>query len=230
MIVETQQHILCEDILERCYARAPRYDAENRFFEEDFQELRDAGYLLMAIPEEFGGLGMSLADVCREPRRLAYYAHATVLAVNMHLYWTGVAADLWRAGDTSCTWLLGEAAAGEVLAAGHAEHGNDLPLFFSTTRAERVAGGYCFTGRKSFDSLSPVIVSAKYRAVEGAWRAVDRALEAGGGFGVFKASGVERLVRDARLGRIHPANAFVTHKWVAKTAFGIDMDEPPRWG
>jgi alkylation response protein AidB-like acyl-CoA dehydrogenase len=81
---------------------------------------------------------------------------ATALGVNMHLYWTGVAADLWRAGDKSLEWLLREAAAGEVFAAGHAESGNDLPLLLSTTKAERVHGGYRFTGRKSFGSLTPV--------------------------------------------------------------------------
>ena len=74
----------------------------------------------------------------------------------MHLYWTGVAADLWRAGDKSLEWLLKGAVAGEVFAAGHAESGNDLPVLYSTTRAERVDGGYRFTGRKSFGSLTPV--------------------------------------------------------------------------
>ena len=33
-------------------------------------------------------------------RRLAYVAPATAVAINMHLYWTGMAADLYRAGDT----------------------------------------------------------------------------------------------------------------------------------
>ncbi|MGH7492557.1 MAG: hypothetical protein ACREOO_09190 [bacterium] len=42
----------------------------------------------LAVPTEFGGLGMSLAEVCREQRRLAYFAPATALAINMHLYWT----------------------------------------------------------------------------------------------------------------------------------------------
>ena len=74
----------------------------------------------------------------------------------MHLYWTGVATDLWRAGDKSLEWLLKGAVAGEVFAAGHAETGNDLPLLYSSTRAERTTGGYRFTGHKSFGSLSPV--------------------------------------------------------------------------
>ena len=38
------------------------------------------------------------------------------------------------------------------------------------------------------------------------------------------------LLRDARLGRIHPANSFLTHEVVAKTALGISLDEQPRWG
>ena len=66
----------------------------------------------------------------------------------MHVYWTGVAADLWRAGDTSLKWLLEEAVRGAVFAAGHAESGNDIPVLLSTTKAERVEGGYRFTGPK----------------------------------------------------------------------------------
>ena len=392
-MVTAERHVLSEEILERCLERAPLYDQENRFFQEDFDELRDAGYLLMAVPEELGGRGMSLAEVCREQRRLAYYAHATALAVNMHLYWTGVAADLRRAGDDSLEWLLKAAAEGAVFAAGHAERGNDLPLLLSTTNAERVDGGYRFTGHKSFGSLAPVwtylglhgmdssdpdapkivhafmprdtegativeawdvlgmratrsddtlldgafvpdeyiarvvpvgaagvdpfvlaifawalagfsnvyyaiaqrafdltveslkkktslamsrsmayhpevqhsiadmvielesiephiekmaqdwsdgvdygpgwftkILTAKYRAVEGSWRVVDLALDLAGGFGITKAAGLERLFRDARLGRIHPTNALLTHEFLAKIALGIDIDEQPRWG
>ena len=38
--------------------------------------------------------------------------------------------------------------AGEIFAAGHAESGNDIPVLLSTSKAERVEGGYRFTGRK----------------------------------------------------------------------------------
>ena len=385
--------VLNEEMLVRFASRAASYDRENRFFDEDFGELRTAKYLLLPLPSEFGGAGMTLAEVCREQRRLAYYAPATALAVNMHLYWVGVAADLWRRGDVSLEWLLREAAAGEIFAAGHAESGNDLPVLLSTTKAERVDGGYRFTGRKHFGSLTPVwtrfglhgidtsnpgqpkivhafmprdtagytiketwdvlgmratrsddtvlenvfvpdryiarvvpaggagidpfvlsifawgllgfgnvyyglakraldqsitaakskgslalsrsmayhpevqhaiaemvielesvgphleavaedwsngvdhgalwpakIFAAKYRAVEGSWRAVDLGLDVTGGTGIFRSAGYERLIRDARLGRIHPANSFLTHEVVAKTALGISLDEQPRWG
>jgi alkylation response protein AidB-like acyl-CoA dehydrogenase len=392
-LLRSDMPVLNEEMLARFASRAASYDRENRFFDEDFGELRTAKYLLLPLPSEFGGAGMTLAEVCREQRRLAYYAPATALAVNMHLYWVGVAADLWRRGDVSLEWLLREAAAGEIFAAGHAESGNDLPVLLSTTKAERVDGGYRFTGRKHFGSLTPVwtrfglhgidtsnprqpkivhafmprdtagytiketwdvlgmratrsddtvlenvfvpdryvarvvpaggagidpfvlsifawgllgfgnvyyglakraldqsiaaanskgslalsrsmayhpevqhaiaemvielesigphleavaedwsngvdhgalwpakIFAAKYRAVEGSWRAVDLGLDVTGGTGIFRSAGYERLIRDARLGRIHPANSFLTHEVVAKTALGISLDEQPRWG
>ena len=64
------------------------------------------------------------------------------------------------------------------------------------------------------------IFAAKYRAVEGSWRVVDLGLDVTGGIGIFRRAGYKRLIRDARLGRIHPANSFLTHEVVAKTALG----------
>jgi len=385
--------ILSTGQLEDFQSRVARYDENNEFFHEDFETLKASGYLIQAVPEEFGGLGLSFAEVCRQQRRLAYYAPADALAVNMHIYWTGVAADLWRAGDTSLEWLLREACAGEIFAAGHAEKGNDIPLLHSTCKAERADGGYCFTGRKNFGSLSPVwtrmglhglddsdpehpkvvhafvprdtagvevrenwdvmgmratqshdtvldaafvpdkyiarvvdegmrgadpfvlgifvwapvvfgniyfglaryafdktlasipnqtsvamtrsmawhpevqsavaemaveldaieahleriaqdwsngvdhgalwgakVLMTKYHAVEGAWRVIDRAFGLAGGFGIFHASGWERILRDGRIGRIHPGNKAVTTEIVAKSYLGLDMDAQPRWG
>src|SRR5207247_1429433 len=148
--------VLTESLLQACRQRAAGYDRDNRFCQEDFDELKAAGYLKMAVPREFGGFGMKLADVAQETRRLATYAAPTALCINMHNYWVGLTADHGRSGDKSIEWLLQEAGAGEVFAAGHAETGNDLPLLLSTTKAERVSGGYKFTGRKAFGSLTPV--------------------------------------------------------------------------
>ncbi len=149
-------YLLSQDILDRCRERAPGYDAENRFFFEDFEELKDASYNTMNVPKELGGSGRTLSEVCHEQRRLAMYAPATALAINMHLYWCGVAGDLLSSGDDSLEWMLKEAAAGKIFAAGHAEGGNDLPLIYSSAKAEKVDGGYRINGRKSFGSLTPV--------------------------------------------------------------------------
>jgi alkylation response protein AidB-like acyl-CoA dehydrogenase len=380
-------------MLARFDQRAPEYDRENRFFTEDFEELRGSGYLRAPIPVEYGGPGHTLAEVNRLQRRLAYHAAPTALAVNMHLYWVGLAADLARMGDPSAAWILEEAADGAIFAAGHAEAGNDLQLMLSTTRADRVDGGYQLYGRKMFGSLSPVwtylgfhamdsadpaaptivhgflhrhtpgfqieetwdtlgmratashdtilegafvpdnriplvcpvgfagvgpfhaclfawallgfgavylglarraydevvgqlprrsslaltrsmayhpevqhtvadmaialeaaeahldrivddwstgvdhgeawpikIVACRHAVIQQCWSVVDMALDVSGGAGIFKRTRLEQLVRDARLGRIHPTNPAMTHELIGKLALGINPDEGLRWG
>jgi alkylation response protein AidB-like acyl-CoA dehydrogenase len=391
-VIDQTTTILTRELLDRFGERAPRYDRENKFFQEDFDELKAAGYLLLAVPQVFGGAGLNLAEVCRAQARLAYRAPATALAVNMHLYWTGIAADIHRSGDHRLDWILKEAAAGEVFAAGHGERGNDLPVLASSSIAEPVKGGYRFTGHKIFGSLTPVwtrlgihamdlsdptkplvvhafmprdtagykivetwdtmgmratrsddtvlqgavvpdqyiarvvpsgfagadafvlgifawaeptfghiylsiaqrardlaiaevrqkksvalggrsmawnpmvqhavaemdieletinaivtrvaedwsagvdhgglwpakLVSAKYRAVEGAKRVVDLAMDVSGGTGMFRKNELERLYRDVRCGGFHPANSAIAHEVVGKTALGL-LGEAARW-
>src|SRR5438477_900646 len=48
------ESVLTDRLLEKCRERAPKYDQENRFCQEDFDELKAAGYLMMAVPREFG--------------------------------------------------------------------------------------------------------------------------------------------------------------------------------
>ena len=137
-------------------ARARQADDSNTYFHEDLAVLREIGYLAAAVPEELGGWGADLGTFAAMQRRLAKYAPATALAISMHSYWIGMAAELERSGDSSCRWILERAADGDVFAAGHAEIGNDVPVVMSTTIAERVTGGYRFTGRKMFGSNGPV--------------------------------------------------------------------------
>lgn len=382
-----------EGIFLNCEKRAAHYDANNLFFKEDFEELKAAGYLLMGVPEEFGGYGMTLAQCSALTRKLAYHAAPTALALNMHVYWTGLVADLWRSGDTSIQWLLEEAGKGKVFAAGHGESGNDSPVLYSTCKAEKAEGGYVFTGHKMFGSLTPVwdylglhgqdnsdpdnplvvhafmprdsenyeikntwddvlgmratrsddtilngvfipdkyivrklptgfkgidgfilgifawaligfgnvyyglaqritdmvlenlpkkksislgrpsmayhpgiqhdvaemilelegigphldttarewsegkdygpawgvkLVATKCHAVESAWRIADLALDIFGGFGLSRKAGFERLFRDARLGKIHPSNSYLTREILAKGMLGLDLDYLPR--
>ncbi len=78
--------VLGDDLLARIKARAADYDRDNRFFYEDLDDLRAAGYLTLAVPTEVGGLGFSVPEVVREQAKLAYHAPSTALAINMHLY------------------------------------------------------------------------------------------------------------------------------------------------
>ena len=76
--------ILTDDLLQKFAERAGAYDRDNRFFHEDFEDLRQAGYLTLPVPSELGGGGLNLAEMCREQRRLGYHAPATALGINMH--------------------------------------------------------------------------------------------------------------------------------------------------
>ena len=64
--IATLTEILTDEMLAGFDARAATYDRENRFFDEDWDELRGSGYLLAAVPAEFGGSGLG----CRVGSRI----------------------------------------------------------------------------------------------------------------------------------------------------------------
>jgi hypothetical protein len=143
---------LTEPLLERCRERAAGYDRDNRFCQEDFDELKAAGYLLMAVPKEFGGAGLTLAEVARNapPRPVCA---ATALCINMHNYWVGRLPTCFAAAiDPRVAAARGRGGRGSR----PARRAWQRWPACSTTKAERVDGGYKLTGRKAFGSLSPV--------------------------------------------------------------------------
>jgi alkylation response protein AidB-like acyl-CoA dehydrogenase len=165
-MAKTKTELLTDEMLADFDERAPVYDRENRFFDEDWEALRASGYLLATVPEDKGGSGLGLDAYSVLQRRLGYVAPATALATNMHCYWTGVASDLRKMGDPSCEWMLDAAARGEVFAALHGEAGNDMPLFLAVASATRGDGGWEISGHKIFGSLSPVWTLGGFHAMD----------------------------------------------------------------
>lgn len=148
--------LLPDTVLEDFRTRAARYDAENAFFAEDLAALRTAGYLAAPVPKAMGGAGLDLTQLVAAQRRLAAYAPATALGVNMHLVWVQVARFLHDRGIRTLDWVLEEAVAGEVFAFGISEPGNDAVLMDAQSRAVRDGEGYLVSGTKIFTTLSPV--------------------------------------------------------------------------
>jgi alkylation response protein AidB-like acyl-CoA dehydrogenase len=146
---------LPEETLQRFRERAAHQDAVGRYPVDDLAELSAARWFKAALPEDLGGLGLNLAELGAEQRRMARYSPATALSTCMHHYWVGVAADLERMGLNEADLINRYVIDGDILASGHAEVGNDIPLALSTTSASRVAGGWRITGRKMFGSLGP---------------------------------------------------------------------------
>ena len=124
----------------------------------DIARIADVDYLKVALPPEFGGLGCTLRQAACGQRRLARHAPLTALAVSAHLYWTGAAADAYRAGDDSVRWILLEAARGAIFAAGHGgvAAGGDLRLADPQSRCEPAGeSGYRFANPAVLSSLTP---------------------------------------------------------------------------
>jgi alkylation response protein AidB-like acyl-CoA dehydrogenase len=139
----------------------------------DIAKLGDAGYLNVTLPPEFGGLGCTLRQAACGQRRLARHAPRTALAVSAHLYWTGAAADAYRAGDNSVRWILLEAARGALFAAGHgtasgdlATAGRDLQFADPRSRCEPAGeSGYRFRDTAVLSSQTPTWDWAAVHAV-----------------------------------------------------------------
>jgi hypothetical protein len=122
----------------------------------DIAGLAGAGYLNVALPPEFGGLGCTLRQAACGQRRLARHAPRTALAVSAHLCWTGAAADAYRAGDDSVRWILAEASRGALFAGGHGEAGGDLRFADPRSRCEPSAdGGYQFLDPGALSTMTP---------------------------------------------------------------------------
>lgn len=147
---------LSDELLGEIHSRAARYDAENTFPEEDYDQLRNAGYYAAFVPEEFGGSGLTLSEIAAEQTRLAKAAPGTALGINMHQIIVGLGRMLVDAGRSEGEQILRDAADGHLFGFGISEPGNDLVLFGSITDAKPTEdGGYTFTGTKVFTSLSP---------------------------------------------------------------------------
>ena len=149
----TKIRSLSQETLLRLRDRAAHHDAVGRYAIEDLADLRAAGWFTAAVPEDLGGVGLNLAELGDEQRRMARYSPAAALSTSMHHYWVGLAADLRRMGRPGADLIIGYVLNGDLLASGHAEVGNDVPVALSTTSASRVEGGWRITGRKMFGSL-----------------------------------------------------------------------------
>jgi len=77
---------LAAELGEQFAPRAAEHDRKNTFVTENFRLLREAGYTRLPVPEELGGLGASLRQVCYAQEELGKYCASTALAVNMHLH------------------------------------------------------------------------------------------------------------------------------------------------
>ncbi|MEL0020414.1 MAG: acyl-CoA dehydrogenase family protein, partial [Rickettsiales bacterium] len=175
-----------------CFApRAAEYDRDARFPFEDYDDLRDAGFLGLCVPEEYGGLGADLETYCLVSEQIAQGNASTALTYNMHcltMLMMGEMADAHEMSDEKRARhaVLRAKNFREVVEEGayygqpHSEpveEGETDQVFtvggrrFGTT-ADKVDGGYRLNGRKFFVSLSdsaPYFATPAILNVDGAF-------------------------------------------------------------
>src|ERR1700722_15457378 len=124
----------------------------------DIAALAEAGYLNVALPPEFGGLGCTLRQAACGQRRVGRAAPGPPPPGRAHPSWAGGggAAGAYRAGDDSVRWILAEAARGALFAGGHGEAGGDLRFADPRSRCEPSAdGGYQFLDSGALSTATP---------------------------------------------------------------------------
>jgi alkylation response protein AidB-like acyl-CoA dehydrogenase len=151
---------LAESLAAPIAARAAAVDRAGVFPQDNFRELREAGYLALTIPEDLGGLGADPLEYALAHERIARACGSTALAANMHLTLIG------RIAETR-TWpaALLEEVCDDVVANGalinsansEPELGSPSRGALPSTTAERTAGGWVITGRKRWTSLAPAL-------------------------------------------------------------------------
>lgn len=152
-------------------AHADEHDRDATFVSEAYDTMRANGYLRLAVPEELGGLGASIRQVCYAQAELARHDGATALAVTMHLYLTLMQGFRRRKGAADAEAVLRRVAEeGLVIAT---SGGSDW--LWPSTVAVPVDGdgdgerpdGFLVSGRKGFCSQSPGATVVATTAVVG---------------------------------------------------------------
>ena len=132
--------------------RAAEHDAAGSFVAENYQAMRERKLFSTAIPTEFGGGGVSHADMCRAVRELAHYDGATALSFSMHSHVLATLCYRVRHNMTpSSEPALRKIASNELVLV--TSGGSDW--LDGSGELTKVEGGYRFTARKVFSSGSP---------------------------------------------------------------------------
>lgn len=149
-----------ERLAERFAERAPIHDRDGSFPFENFNDLREAGYLKLTVPRKYGGDEISLYEMVQVQERLAYGDGSTALAVGWHL---GQMLHLRTTGrwqeplfEQLCKDVVTRGSMMNVFAS---EAGTGSPSRGGKpeTTAVRTHGGWLISGRKTFSTLSPIL-------------------------------------------------------------------------
>jgi alkylation response protein AidB-like acyl-CoA dehydrogenase len=139
---------------ERFAPRAARYDAENRFPEEDYADLREHGLMDLTVPKEYGGKGLSSLAFSYAMREMAKGDGSTALTFNMHAT-IMIIIDQLGTPEQKARYFSEVVKRGAIFASLGSEPNTSpsAPVFFIETSLTKAPDGYRLNGNKHFCSF-----------------------------------------------------------------------------
>jgi alkylation response protein AidB-like acyl-CoA dehydrogenase len=146
----------CLDLAADFATRSSDHDREASHPTENYDRLREEGFLELTIPRSFGGSGASFLDHTVAYEALGQGCPSTALAFNMH---ASVVMPVLQSAEvtTEAKQLVADLVVGQrrLIGGNFSEPGTtsligERPL---SVRARAVQGGYSITGRKMFASM-----------------------------------------------------------------------------
>lgn len=141
-----------EEVAAAIASHAAEHDADDSFVKEGFAALEEAGFFTALVPEELGGGGASIDEICNALRIIGAACGSTALAASMHSHIVAVAAWRWQYQNAPTDALLKRVVAENLKLV--SSGGSDW--LKSAGTMEKVEGGYKLTARKAFASGSTV--------------------------------------------------------------------------
>jgi alkylation response protein AidB-like acyl-CoA dehydrogenase len=138
-------------LLPQFTARAAEYDAHDTFAAENYAALKEIRLMSAAVPAEFGGDGLQMAELSQLLRTLASACSATGLAYAMHTHVLALIAWRWRRQKAPVDAFLKRVAAEQLVLI--SSGGSDW--LDSSGTARRVEGGFLIDAVKAFASGVP---------------------------------------------------------------------------
>jgi acyl-CoA dehydrogenase len=130
---------------------ADKHDADDEFVAHHYDALKEHGLISAGVPEELGGGGASLQELCDMLRTLGHHCGSTALALSMHTHLVAVTAWRWKNQQAPVEPLLKRVAEEKIVLV--STGGADWLDGSGTATA--TDGGYKITGRKIFCSGAP---------------------------------------------------------------------------
>ena len=156
---EKQQKVvdICAELAKDFSTRADQHDMDRSAPTENYEKLREAGLYGMAVPEEYGGLGIGFTGYVAAMIELGQGCASTANSFNMHNNMVGLMIQLPEIPEEKKQLIADLAVKERKLICASVSAPNSSSLLGTATntslQARKVPGGYTLHGKKAFCSM-----------------------------------------------------------------------------